>query len=184
MMGNFDRKYRPQVTNQLMKRYSISHEQAEGIWQDAWVVMFTKLRNGELQAIPSNMEGYLWRICDIKVHEYYRKKARSYDYDSIDEVDDYHWERLNNDVSDWATWTAEDQRIELHKCALLDFALSQLSDKQRRLVCGFYYDHKSMKELADELGFKDETVAKSTKLRAINIMKEVVRNHDLCSFAA
>lgn len=179
MLVNFDHTNRPKVIHSLMTHFDMRHEQAEGIWQDAWLVVLTRISEHPDTGLPDNLPGFMWGICRNKAMEYGRERANRYDTDSLDEAEIEGLPRLDREASEWAQENDRSHLCELRRLALLDRALATLPDKQRRLVRGYYYDGKSMRQLASELGFKDETVAKSTKLRAIRTMQEVVRNHNL-----
>lgn len=179
MLGAFDKTNRPLVINAMMNHHGLSQEEAEGIWQESWIVLCIKVErelNGEL---PENLKGFMYGVCRNKMHEALREKEKRYAHYSLSETDAESFSTLDEMVSDWAMEADTSQQNALQRGALLDMALNALPDKQRKLICGYYYEDKSMRQLAAELGFMNERVAITTKQRAINTMKEFVSNHKL-----
>lgn len=182
----FDRTNRPRVIDAMKKQYQLQYDIAENIWQDAWVTLLTKLDDGSLTAIPEKLDAYMWGICHNKAMEYSRKLTKEKVFDSYS-LDDEENKTLSDLVSETAQCLSEKdykQRMLLKKLEIMDMALEDLTEKNRKLVTSFYYDHKNYKVLAKELGFKNEDVAKSTKKRVIEMMQHYVAAHFSYSDAA
>jgi len=83
---------------------------------------------------------------------------------------------LRNDVVE--AIYAEDADAEELRAAQIafmeDLLAEKLTKKQLRLVYGKYYENKTYHDLANELGYCDETVAKATMWRIINRMRKLV----------
>lgn len=165
--GEFDKKVRPLVINNLKAKFGLNGYEAQEVWQEANLVFFTKLNNGTLAAIPENPTGFLWKACINKVYELWREKVRQYmnrekDMDFMVQMMD-------------STY----QRKLLLEYELAERGIDMLAERKAALVRGFYLEGKSMSQLAEELGFKDADVAKNTKKRVMEELKEIVKNHDL-----
>lgn len=173
MMGLFDATNRPKMIKSLMSHYGFRYETAEGIWQDAWVVLLTKKSTAEVELTRMELERFMKLTCHNKAMEQLRIKIGENNSCSLDN-------ELTNtplyekQLSAWADDLMAEQWLDLGRRELLDEAMAQLSPVKYRLVYGHYYEHKSMRELAVELSLKNEQVAKSTKYRAIEEMKEYV----------
>lgn len=177
---------RSQVINRIASVFGMPKSQAEDIWQESWLEFFKKVNNGELSAIPENIVGYLWGISKNKVNDFYRERKKNYDFVSLDafeEEDEHNSYHLELEISEVAESLDYEHRIELRKCEILDSLMAQVPEKHRALVQEFY-EGKNMKQLAIELGFKDETVAKSTKYRILNMLSENAKKHNLYNDAA
>ena len=66
-----------------------------------------------------------------------------------------------------------DQRQEL--LDTLSATLDSLPEKSRNLIGLYYFRRLSMKEICVSLGYKNENVAKSTKLRCLGLLREAVQ---------
>ena len=180
MMNDFDKKNRSVVMNLLTQRFGIADFDAEDILQDAWVLLLDKLMVGELPGVPEKLLAYIMRVCSLKAHEYLRKRESLYECISLDD-ESLTAERhaaIERDVTDWMTYAEEYERAEQRKLALMNYEVSRLNTRQRALLQGYYYDHRSMKELAVMLGYSNEDVAKNTKKRIIASLRSGIQRQE------
>lgn len=175
MLGRFDYEQRPQVINHLMHHYGVCHETAEGIWQEAWLVLWTKLSLGEMTELPDNLQAWMASTCRFKALEQLRKTEQDRRAVCLDDGQDEDHSPLAREIWSWGDFDESQQLTKLHRLELVDRALDSLPPRQKALVVGFYVEGKSMRQLATELGYKSETVAKSTKLRVMQQLTAVVR---------
>ena len=60
----------------------------------------------------------------------------------------------------------------------IERAIKTLNPRQRALLEGYYYNHKTMRELAERLGYSNEDVAKSTKNRIMNSIRTTIKQQE------
>lgn len=184
ILGLFDRTNRPQVIKSLMSAHNLTHDQAESVWQEAWLVFLDKYNNEPSQELLDNLKGFMWITCRNKAYEVNRQKAIDYNETPLDDDTNPTRESLYDYICQKAWDDDFEQRLKHRMRELSDIAFAQLPVKQQALIRGHYFEGKSMKELAQELDLGDENVAKSTKYRAINQMKKIVQSYDLYTFPA
>ncbi len=74
--------------------------------------------------------------------------------------------------------TSSRKRSRQRKMEAVEQAIQSLKPRQRALLEGYYFDNRSMRELAKQLGYSNEYVAKSTKKRIINTIRETIEQQE------
>lgn len=145
----------------LIKKTRCSEADAEDLFMDSVLNFREKIITGRIENL-TNIKAYLFSTCyRMWITKYKKEKSQRLKYDDI-------WDELydNNKVI-----SRRDVNIKL------SFeALNSLGDKCRQVLTYFYIENKSMKEIAEILGFANKDVAKTTKSRCFkNLLSEVLR---------
>ena len=181
IMNEFDKSNRSAVMNLLTHQYSIPEYDADDILQDAWVLLLDKLMVGELPDVPNKLLAYMYRVCSLKAHEYLRKREYSQKWEASLDDDSLTAEKrasIEMEVQSWADFIEEYDRAEHRKIAAMYDAVDKLNPRQKALLMGFHIDNKSMRELADQLGYNSEDVAKNTKKRIIASLRTGIQQQE------
>lgn len=145
----------------MIKKTRCSEADAEDLFMDSVLNFREKIITGRIENL-TNIKAYLFSTCyRMWITKYKKEKSQRLKYDDI-------WDELydNNKVI-----SRRDVNIKL------SFeALNSLGDKCRQVLTYFYIENKSMKEIAEILGFANKDVAKTTKSRCFkNLLSEVLR---------
>ena len=183
IMNENEEKIRSTVMNLLRHHFGIPEYDAEDILQDAWLLLLEKLATGALSEVPTKLQSYMTTVCTNKAHEYLRKVANQNAETSLDDesITADRIDFIQKEIRSWADFIEESDRARDRKLALLEAELKKLTARQRALVEGYYFENKSMKELAQLLGYSSEDVAKSTKNRILNTIRATVRKQERAS---
>ena len=183
IMNENEEKIRSTVMNLLRHHFGIPEYDAKDILQDAWLLLLEKLATGALSEVPTKLQSYMTTVCTNKAHEYLRKVATQNAETSLDDesITADRIDFIQKEIRSWADFIEESDRARDRKLALLEAELKKLTTRQRALVEGFYFENKSMKELAQLLGYSSEDVAKSTKNRILNTIRATVRKQERAS---
>ncbi|MFP4288197.1 MAG: RNA polymerase sigma factor [Bacteroidales bacterium] len=138
-------------------------EEAKDVYQEAFLVLWQKLRSGELSIQDNNyINAFLYRVVRNKWIDHLRSRefnAKSYLNDSthnnLEEPDnekDKEWEKKADQVAQW---------------------IKKLKPDCRKLLRGFYFDRMSMRALAKQF-LIDEASAKNKKYRCMEKLKKLV----------
>ncbi|TVQ13200.1 MAG: sigma-70 family RNA polymerase sigma factor [Bacteroidetes bacterium] len=149
-------------TQHFIINNSGSAEEAKDIYQEAFLVLWQKLKSGDLDIRDSNhINAFLYRVAHNKWIDYLRSKefsSKSYlddsAYDSIEAPDhetDKEWESKITRVAGW---------------------IQNLKPDCRRLLTGFYFYRKSMRTLAQQFKM-DEASVKNKKYRCMERLKKL-----------
>lgn len=154
--------YFPVIKKHILKN-SGSKQEAEDVFQDSLVILINRIRNGEFE-LNSSINTYLFSVAKFQWLAELRKKNKMQEAfidfnEGAEEVD------IQSHIE-------EDNRIKTAQ-----HAVEQIGDKCKQLLELFYFNKKSMIEIAQQLGFKTEKVAKNQKYRCIEKVKEILRNN-------
>ena len=147
----------------LQGTFSLSRSDCEDIFQEAFIVLYKKITDGEF-VLTSSLSTYFIGICRNKAYERMRGMGKKlniideYPNSTKDEFEDERIDRLlalEDDTED----------IEARKEAVVREIVSKLPSPCDKLLWGFYRDGFSMKTLAKMFNYNSENSVKVTKHR-------------------
>jgi RNA polymerase sigma factor (sigma-70 family) len=133
-------------------------------YQEAIEILYNNIMSGKLIQL-SSAKSYVFKTGEHKISEVIRKRekfSRSTD-----------WEKLNKD-------NEEEQSKEL-QLTMVEYALNNLSESNRKILKLFYYENKDINEIAEVLGASYDSV-KTMKSRALKILLEGVEKLETKNF--
>lgn len=154
----------------LQGTYSLSRSDCEDVFQEAFIVLYKKITDGEL-ALTSSLSTYFLGICKNKAHERLRANGRK-ELSIIDEFpqttkDEFEDERVDRVL----TLEDDTEQIEARKDAIVREIVSKLPAPCDKILWGFYRDGFSMKALAKMYNYSSEGSVKVTKHRCAEKFK-------------
>ena len=149
-----------------IENYSSTEEEAVDHYQDAITIFLEKVMNGSLTSIDSSIKTYVFGIGKNRIRQQFQKentKARH-----LDEVaEHYQFLASNKELGDIFS-SARDSMLR---------AFDDLGDQCKEILRLFYFEKRSMSEIAVEMGFKNEGVSRTTKKRCLEkVRAEVLTN--------
>ena len=147
----------------LQGSFSLSRSDCEDIFQDAFIVLYKKIIDGEF-VLTSSLSTYFLGICRNKAYEKMRDMGKElniideYPSSSKDEFEDERIDRL-------LALEDDTEHIEARKEAIVREIVSKLPSPCDKILWGFYRDGFSMKMLASMYNYKSEGSVKVTKHR-------------------
>ncbi|WP_298554859.1 sigma-70 family RNA polymerase sigma factor [uncultured Algibacter sp.] len=153
----------------LILKNSGSIEHAKDIYQEAFISVWTQIKNDKF--IPKNdtaLQGYLYQIAKNKWMDVLRSKSfrnsKSLDYETLTFIKD----ETNND---------EDTDLKSNKLKLAMETFKNLGQPCKQLLSIFYFEKKSLKEIASELKIEENT-ARNKKYRCMEKLRAMVLVHN------
>lgn len=137
-----------------VKKHSGTREDAADIFQESISAAWANLKAGKFQGDMEQFNAYLRQICKYKWINELKSSARR-------------TVRLKDDLA--AMESAADQKEfeeENNQFKLVQISFDSLGERCRELLAKFYYDRKSLSELACQMGLTEESV-KTTKYRCM-----------------
>ncbi len=131
-------------------------EDARDVFQESLLILYKKAQQPDFQ-LTASVGTYLYSVCKYIWKDQLKKKNRqlSEGQPTIDIQS-----TVNNHWEEEARW------------AKLDRVLQALGDKCKRILQLFYYQKKSMDEIASTMGFKNTNTAKTQKYKCIERAKK------------
>jgi RNA polymerase sigma-70 factor (ECF subfamily) len=154
---------KPQFLNFAKKQFpSIEIEDLEDIYQDTIVVFYTNIKRGLLTEITSSLSAYIIQIGKIKLIQFSEKQQKTRDLKNSYSNSEIKFEDYDAGI---------DQAVQ--------FIFSKMSDACKQILNLFYYEKKSMDEIAMILQYKNADTVKSKKSRCISQFSINVQNMNL-----
>lgn len=149
----------PFVRNMVSGKQGLALDH-EDILQEALAVLYQKAQVEDF-AMSGSIKSYLIGICK----NIWYKKLRSLNRLPLDELG-------NLQLSDEEIDETEEMQI-----SLISSIIQQLTEECQKVLTMFYFEKRSMKEIAQMMGYKEETVAKTKKYKCITNLRKMVTSH-------
>ena len=147
----------------LQGSFSLSRSDCEDIFQEAFIVLYKKITDGEL-VLTSSLSTYFIGICRNKAYEKMRGMGK--ELNIIDDHPSSTKDEFEDDRIDRLLALEDDtEHIEARKEAIVREIVSKLPPPCDKILWGFYRDGFSMKTLASMYNYKSESSVKVTKHR-------------------
>ena len=149
----------------LSANNQISFEDAEDIVQESSMVLLENLEKGKVKTLDAN---YFYKICRNQATHFLRTKQSEVTCeeefpDVLDFDDESHSKRLR------------EEKLEL--------ILGELSESEQQILRLFYWEGKSLNEIAKMMGYRSEDSAKTLKSRVFNKLKAAMLEPDRSNVA-
>ncbi len=153
-------EYRNEFIGWSVENHSISEQDALDHYQDTITIFFEKVMNGTLQEIESSVKTYLFGIGKNRILQQFQKENTR--------------QRHEEDVSEHYRFLAEKEINEIYTKASQTASgmFSLLGDKCQEILKLFYFDKRSMTEIASLMNFKNEGVARTSKKRCLEKIRQ------------
>lgn len=134
---------------------NITNEEIEDIYQDAIIDFYNNIKRGLLTNISSSLSAYVIQIGKMKLIKLSDKKATR-QTTSI------------NNIDDLISTHDYDHSID----DIVKYIFANTSDSCKQILNFFYFNKKSMEEIATILGYKNADTVKTKKNRCISKISE------------
>ncbi len=165
---NFYVTHRSEFLKWAYKTYHLTPEEAIDIYQDATMILYENASNGKINNLQCSLKTYFFGIAKNLISTYLKKKIREKERHEKLSENEYLLENLmsSDRDNDWMEATLEGMAESIKK----------LSQKGQTIVRMFYYEKMSLKEITQVLGYKSEDVVKTTKMRYMKILREIIES--------
>ncbi|UZD22871.1 sigma-70 family RNA polymerase sigma factor [Algoriphagus halophytocola] len=150
----------PKVRSYILQN-SGDEDQAKDIFQEAFLVAWQKVKNGDFQ--PQNataMQGFLFQVSKNKWLDWLRSSR--YKMESS-------MGAISIEVAD-----SEDEILLDERLGYLEKAFQHLGESCRELLKRFYYEKVSLEDLAVKFGWTPQT-AKNNKYRCMEKLRKLIK---------
>ena len=145
----------------FFKKYNINEESLLDMYQDSVIVIYQKIVCEHFELKSSSLKTYLFGIGKRKLLNVIRNKHE-------DEYDESLESSFYTDFID-PFEIPDEQR-------LLAEAIKKLGNPCDQLLQMFYYDNYSGESIANRMGYKNESVVRTQKLRCLHKLREIWAN--------
>lgn len=141
-----------------------SKDDANDIFQDAVVILFTQVRADKFNTSFS-IDAFIYSVARNLWIDKSRRDKRFTNYDSTQQID-----YISDDNSHL------DNLIETEKTNAMSLVFNQLDDKCKKILSYVIYEKLSMREIKDKMGYTSEDVAKTNHYRCKQYLSKIVKS--------
>jgi len=141
-----------------------SRVDAKDVFQDAMVILYNKIRSPQF-TLSSKFSTYLYAISRNLWLKRLKKAKREVN------IEDVHMSNIPMDV-------VADLNDKVHKSNAVSTLLEKSGEKCLKLLKMFYYERRTMNEIAEIFGLSSEQVAKNKKVRCLKKIRLVLNNSE------
>lgn len=150
----------PLVEKMIYRSGGTRHD-AKDIYQEALIILYNKTKNENFR-LTAKLSTYLFSVCRFLWMDEAKKRGKM----PIDKLSEENDPGLQEDIS---------MDIEKEKkMQLAEKAIASLGEKCREILRLFYFDKKSMEEIAKLLGYSSENTAKNQKYKCLESAKKIL----------
>jgi len=148
----------------VLKNNGSSHE-AKDVFQEGVIALYQNLESRRYQLTSTTkLSSYLFQICKFQWYTILRSSHKKAMIGSVDNQEPGAHDRgFEMDIKVW------DENKFVRE------AIDKLGDSCKHLLLSFYYDEKTMKEIANDLGHRTNSV-KNAKYRCMQKLKEFIKS--------
>jgi RNA polymerase sigma factor (sigma-70 family) len=167
LLDEFYRANKSAFFKWIYKSYGLTATESEDIFQDAFEVLFKKITLEKLDNLQASLKSYLFSVGKYMVYSKFRNQKTV----SLEVNQNESQLFKNNQIQILPLeMDPEEQQLEVVMACK-----KTLSTSCQSILDLFYSEKKSMREIALLLGYKNEDVAKSQKVRCLTELRKCVQ---------
>ena len=157
------RDYRNEFILWAVRHHSCGMEEAKDVFQQSVIIFYENIRFGKVTEITTKVKTYLFSIGKNKMLELMRQRNKHQPgfNDQVVQEHDY----LYNEYD-------EDYEAKLRN---VEASLTKLGDPCKSILMQYYYDRKSMVEIAETMEYKNSDTVKNLKYKCIQRLKQIFK---------
>lgn len=163
ILGEIYEAYREEFIVWIMKGYSVQSDDAKDIYQASIMALSDNVKMGKLVTLKSSVKTYLFSIGKYKAMELHKKASR---FNSDSELENLEYAPPDHDVLE------EQERL----AKLVNTCLDKLGDPCKSLLKKYYYEKKSMVDIAEILNYKNARTTKNLKYKCILRLRKIFQS--------
>lgn len=144
--------------------FGVREEDAKDIFQDVITAFYFNVKEERLVSLDCDIRTYLYAIGKYKIINHQKKSARTVNLPLSQLINEDKQENM-----------AEKKHDDDHTKEVIKQNLEKLPEKDRKILELYYFENKSMQEIADELGYKNANVAKKMKFESFKKLAEIFK---------
>lgn len=157
-------KHRKEFISWSIRKFDITEDDALDHYQDTLTIFFEKVMNGSIVEIESTLKTYLFGIGKNRVRQQFDVSGRKEKHQ--DGLAEHYRFLAEDDAAGDAYEEARNKTLQL---------FNVIGEGCKEILRLFYYEKRSMSEIADIMGHKSEAVSRTTKKRCLEKIRSQVK---------
>jgi RNA polymerase sigma factor (sigma-70 family) len=161
------KSYRNEFISWAFKNYGLSKEDSKDIFQDTILAFYENVKSGQLTGFSSTEKTYLFTIGKFKAINFIKKSNKSVtfsDFELLKVIEPSQNEIMDKEENDFIKETVKKY-------------LSEQCQDCKKVLELYYFKDMDMKNIAEEMGYKNADVAKKKKYECFKKLAEMVRKN-------
>lgn len=150
---------RPGFIKWFQMHHRITETEAIDLYQKTFTIFYLNVKDEKITTLRSNIGTYLFGIGKNLVKELFREQRHKLQLDEIPE-------------SETATFDFSVLEEESHRQGLVRKILEKLGEPCKSILLMYYFKNFSMESIAENMGYKNEGVAKKKKCLCLKKIRE------------
>ena len=167
-LNSFISGERGKVLSYLRKKYTLSDDDLNDIFQDASMALFMNVRNGKLTELTSSLGTYFMRVCINHTLKFLGKHTKSIPLLNENQLTNPN--SIRNDKIDelWGVCVdTEEEDNENNIDNSSNKIIASMTDTCKNILHGYYWNDYSTSTIADIFNFSDANSVKAQKYKCV-----------------
>lgn len=154
-------QYRNEFVLWAMRHHSCSAEEAREVFQQSMVIFYENVIHGKLTEITVQVKTYLFSIGKNKILEVLRKRGKAILHveDQIYSESDMQGHEIDDEFED--------------RLKMVEDSMFKMGDPCKSILKYYYYHKKTMKEISEIMGYKNDVTVKNLKYKCLKRLKQI-----------
>lgn len=154
----------------MVRRYGLQFDDAEDVYQDASVALYTNINSGRLTELTASLSTYFTRICFNQAKKRLGKKAKA--PDSLDEIS--LTQQFDTTKVDELLGLTDDANNDIvtEQIAAMRNVVCDLGEPCEKILWSFYADDMNMADIAVLLEYKNADTVKAKKSQCMSRLRQ------------
>ena len=172
-LNSFISGERGKVLSYLRKKYTLSDDDLNDIFQDASMALFMNVRNGKLTELTSSLGTYFMRVCINHALKFLGKHTKSiplFNENQLANPNSFRNDKIDELWGVCVDTEEEDKQVRLEK--LVNSIIASMTDTCKNILHGYYWNDYSTSTIADIFNFSDANSVKAQKYKCVKKFRE------------
>jgi RNA polymerase sigma factor (sigma-70 family) len=167
-LNRFLAEEKGKVQAYLRKKFSISDDDSDDIYQESSMALFLNIRDGKLANLTSTLSTYFLRICINQALKFIGKQQKVvplFDDSTITNKDEFRSDKID----ELYRLCTEDEDVErvAQSERIVQNIIEVMPDTCKNIFQGYYWDNFTTSTIADMFGFANANSVKTQKYKCL-----------------
>lgn len=167
-LNRFLAEEKGKVLGYLRKKFSLSDDDLDDIYQESSMALFLNIQEGKLTNLTSTLSTYFLRICinqSLKFIGKQQKVVPLFDDSSITNKDEFRSDKID-ELYRLCTEDEDAERVARSE-RIVQSIIEVMPDTCKNIFKGYYWDNLTTSTIADMFGFANANSVKAQKYKCI-----------------
>lgn len=167
-LNRFLAEEKGKVQAYLRKKFSISDDDLDDIYQESSMALFLNIQEGQLTNLTSTLSTYFLRICINQALKFIGKQQKLvplFDDSSITNKDEFRSDKID-ELYRLCTEDEDAEKVALSE-RIVQNIIEVMPDTCKNIFQGYYWDNLTTSTIADMFGFANANSVKAQKYKCI-----------------